>query len=1043
MDSSSRRTAANSRRAPLTDAASRVNSMAPKYLLAGKQSRTPPGVEPPPVPSLPITVTPKIAIQAPVESKRASTASEAAERHPIKRDIGNWQLGKDIGQGGSCLVRIVRNKASGQLGVAKIVNVATAEKVRARSLANLASRVEQEESDQDRFMKLPLGLEREVTILRVLNHKNVCKLYDVWQHFTEVYIILEYVEGGELFSYISQDKCREGGGMDEKDAIDVFRQILTGILYCHQFQIFHRDLKPENILYDPKRRLVTLIDFGMAAYQPHDHKLSTPCGSPHYAAPELLHGINYDGSKADVWSAGVILYALLLGDLPFNYPPNTPKDQQIHLLYDQIKRAEYKLPDALTPEAKSLFKRIFQPDPEKRIKMSRLWEHPYLHKYDEELGLKGQTLRDALGEPPVVDNWQPLTPGTINRSILRSLETLWHDATKAKIIKRLCSTKPNIEQYFYQKLMSSYLENLENLDTAFERTGFVPSASDYHHLHLPHGVRSVTGKRHHRSTSKFSIYNEEHLVSQHSFFNDDIKPVLDTSSITTKQTTKGSKRHSMAAKPNRSTSRLSINSNHSRSVSRASTISVSRRSPSLLVPIRRHKHKVSFHHNRPAAPEIPRVDSPCLPSSSGPSILQVPATASLNPGNSQHISKKRTYLPKSFEDPKVRVLKQINTEARKVSNELALACQTAFFGSSDDSSEKSSVTNAVARLPETPPSSISNGSAHANITAFIKFDRSILDRPLPPAPVTADLSPNGQVTRFTRQIEELKHQLIQTYPQTQNMGEIQRHMDELLNKLDVAISRQARSERLGVKSHNIGQSFLDSTEFLQAIPEETQGKGSSDLISGSNSTVLRYDASTTDFAIGSTQTTPYQVGLSTIRYVNPSSPMTPPLPLNIRQFSDNIDHSTLRLSPDTPGKVYSRVPLSSIAKPNHEEKPKAKKRWFRRLSQMKFTSEKFEATSKPTSPDFYKLDDRITRRNERLGGSPSRLSSNSDTILASTPTKQYRESNLRQTSHRGGDTLLDATYLTTGFEGDGRIRESRLKKWLKKREVPDYEVQSK
>src|SRR6187402_891099 len=126
------------------------------------------------------------------------------------------------------------------------------------------------------------------------------------------YLVLEYVDNGELFEHITAK-----GRLDEEEAVKYFRQILSAVGYCHSFKICHRDLKPENILLT-KNLDIKIADFGMAAlHQSPDHKLKTSCGSPHYAAPELIKGSTYRGNGVDIWSMGVILYAMLSGELPF------------------------------------------------------------------------------------------------------------------------------------------------------------------------------------------------------------------------------------------------------------------------------------------------------------------------------------------------------------------------------------------------------------------------------------------------------------------------------------------------------------------------------------------------------------------------------------------------------------------------------------------------------------------------------------------------------------------------------------------------------
>lgn len=159
---------------------------------------------------------------------------------------------------------------------------------------------------------IPFGIEREVVIMKLIEHPNIVNLYDIWENRGELYLVLEYVQGGELFDYVSGN-----GALPEQEAVRLFRQIVAGLSYCHRFNICHRDLKPENLLLDSNRN-IKLADFGMAALQPEGTWLNTSCGSPHYAAPEVVNGQQYRGDKADIWSTGIILFAMLNGFLPFD-----------------------------------------------------------------------------------------------------------------------------------------------------------------------------------------------------------------------------------------------------------------------------------------------------------------------------------------------------------------------------------------------------------------------------------------------------------------------------------------------------------------------------------------------------------------------------------------------------------------------------------------------------------------------------------------------------------------------------------------------------
>eukprot|EP00092_Neocalanus_flemingeri_P022013 GFUD01023872.1.p1 GENE.GFUD01023872.1~~GFUD01023872.1.p1 ORF type:complete len:648 (+),score=230.42 GFUD01023872.1:32-1975(+) len=207
----------------------------------------------------------------------------------------------------------------------------------------------------------------EIAAMKVLCHQNICKLLQVLETETKIYMVLEYCPGGELFDYIV-DKDR----LCEAESRKFFRQIVAGVAYIHEAGYAHRDLKPENILIDEEHQL-KLIDFGLCA-KPRggmETVLETCCGSPAYAAPELVSGRNYLGSEADIWSMGVLLYALLCGFLPFD-------DENISSLYKKIQSGLYEKPSWLSQGSLDLLHTMLQTDPKRRITVKQLLQHPWL-----------------------------------------------------------------------------------------------------------------------------------------------------------------------------------------------------------------------------------------------------------------------------------------------------------------------------------------------------------------------------------------------------------------------------------------------------------------------------------------------------------------------------------------------------------------------------------------------------------------------------------------------------------------------------------------
>ena len=173
-------------------------------------------------------------------------------------------------------------------------------------------------------MDLGHKLWREINILREFSHPHINRLYEVIDTPSDIFVVVEYVPGGELFDYIVSR-----GRLEEPEARLFFQQIISGVDYCHHNKVVHRDLKPENILLDDHHQL-KIADFGLSNLLVDGCFLRTSCGSPNYAAPEVISGALYSGPEVDVWSCGVILYALLCGTLPFD-------DENIPSLFRKIK----------------------------------------------------------------------------------------------------------------------------------------------------------------------------------------------------------------------------------------------------------------------------------------------------------------------------------------------------------------------------------------------------------------------------------------------------------------------------------------------------------------------------------------------------------------------------------------------------------------------------------------------------------------------------------------------------------------------------------
>ncbi|OCF36519.1 CAMK/CAMKL/GIN4 protein kinase [Kwoniella heveanensis BCC8398] len=394
----------------------------------------------PPTPSPPRVRHSQRRGQTRFEKEAAATGGKAAADHPgDPKVIGPWRIGRTIGKGASGRVKIAKHSKTGQYAAIKIVP---------KHALLMSSRMSITEAGA-KHDKAVLGIEREIVIMKLIDHPNVMSLYDVWETAKELYLVLEYVEGGELFDYLVSQ-----GRLPPDEASRYFQQIVAGVDYCHRFNICHRDLKPENLLLDAERN-IKIADFGMAALEPSDKLLETSCGSPHYASPEIVAGMSYHGAASDIWSCGVILFALLTGRLPFD-------DENIRILLQKVKNGRFVMPTDLPADAKDLITRMLVVDPEKRITMNEIMRHPFCQrKQDTDSGR-----RINLVEPPRLEEIaRPVkSEREIDRDILRNLRTLWNGTSEREIVKSLLSNEKTWEKAFYFLLLQYRNKHLENFN---------------------------------------------------------------------------------------------------------------------------------------------------------------------------------------------------------------------------------------------------------------------------------------------------------------------------------------------------------------------------------------------------------------------------------------------------------------------------------------------------------------------------------------------------------------------------------------------------
>ncbi|XXG52705.1 hypothetical protein AAC387_Pa03g0962 [Persea americana] len=265
----------------------------------------------------------------------------------VKRRVGKYEVGRTIGEGTFAKVKFARNSETGDPVALKIL-------------------------DKEKVLKHKMveQIKREIAIMKLIKHPNVVRLYEVMGSRTKIFIVLEFVTGGELF-----DKIVNHGQMREDEARRYLQQLINAVDYCHSRGVYHRDLKPENLLLDANGNL-KVSDFGLSALSQQvgdDGLLHTTCGTPNYVAPEVLNDRGYDGATADLWSCGVILFVLLAGYLPFD-------DSNLLTLYKKISTAEFSCPSWFSLGAMKLITRILDPNPMTRITIPEILEDEWFKK---------------------------------------------------------------------------------------------------------------------------------------------------------------------------------------------------------------------------------------------------------------------------------------------------------------------------------------------------------------------------------------------------------------------------------------------------------------------------------------------------------------------------------------------------------------------------------------------------------------------------------------------------------------------------------------
>lgn len=260
--------------------------------------------------------------------------------------FGKYEMGRVLGKGTFAKVYYAKEISTGE-GVA--IKVVDKDKVKKEGM------MEQ--------------IKREISVMRLVKHPNIVNLKEVMATKTKILFVMEYARGGELFEKVAKGKFKE------ELARKYFQQLISAVDYCHSRGVSHRDLKPENLLLDENENL-KVSDFGLSALPEQNRQdglLHTQCGTPAYVAPEVVRKRGYNGFKADTWSCGVILYALLAGFLPFQH-------ENLISMYNKVFKEEYQFPPWFSPESKRLISKILVADPERRITIASIMNVPWFQK---------------------------------------------------------------------------------------------------------------------------------------------------------------------------------------------------------------------------------------------------------------------------------------------------------------------------------------------------------------------------------------------------------------------------------------------------------------------------------------------------------------------------------------------------------------------------------------------------------------------------------------------------------------------------------------
>ncbi|XP_030634811.1 serine/threonine-protein kinase SIK2-like [Chanos chanos] len=332
-------------------------------------------------------------------------------QHGRPLQVGFYEIMHTLGKGNFAVVKLARHKVTKTQVAIKIID-----------------KTRLDASDLEK-------INREVQIMKLLNHPHIIKLYQVMETKDMLYIVTEYAKNGEMFDYLTSN-----GRLSEGEARRKFWQILTAVEYCHKHHIVHRDLKAENLLLDSNMN-IKLADFGFGNFYVPGESLSTWCGSPPYAAPEVFEGKMYEGPQLDIWSLGVVLYVLVCGSLPFD-------GATLPALRQRVTEGRFRVPFFMSQDCENLIRRMLAVDPAKRITVAQIKQHRWMQA-------DPTAASQVVSHPSITDHH--LSLGIYSEPILNIMQTLGID--RQRTIESLQSNSYNHFSAIYCLLLERVMEH--------------------------------------------------------------------------------------------------------------------------------------------------------------------------------------------------------------------------------------------------------------------------------------------------------------------------------------------------------------------------------------------------------------------------------------------------------------------------------------------------------------------------------------------------------------------------------------------------------